>query len=100
MIANASPSWQRAMRIVRSFSGSLTAADHIMKSRSICRFNSSYSVNICKRGPVPMVSFASVNTIPLAYELLEISQRARLRRVCRTLGEASASALKHSAAAQ
>ena len=56
----------RAMRIVRSFSARSTACAQRSKALSIRPLASVSSVNICKRGPVPMVSLASVSTMPLA----------------------------------
>ena len=57
-------------------------------------------VMFVRSGPVPMTSFASVLTIPRAYELFATSYRARLRKVRRTSGLAAASALKPSALVQ
>ena len=69
MIAKDSPSWHRAIRIVRSFAGRWTRFAQTAKSCSTRRFVSSESRSIWRRGPVPTTSFASVETIPRAYEL-------------------------------
>ena len=69
MMAKDSPSWHRAIRIVRSLAGRWTSLAHTAKSCSTLRFVSSESSSIWRRGPVPTESFASVETIPRAYEL-------------------------------
>ena len=63
---NASPSWQRAMRMVRSFAGRCVFFAHTPKSCSILLLVPSSSRSIWSLGPVPIVSSASVFTIPLA----------------------------------
>ena len=64
--ANASPSWHRAIRIVRSFAARRMRFAHSAKSCSTRRFFASSSRSICSLGPVPTVSSASVFTIPRA----------------------------------
>ena len=66
MIANASPSWHRAIRIVRSFAGRRVFFAQTAKSCSMRLLVSSSSRSIWRRGPVPTVSSASVFTMPRA----------------------------------
>ena len=65
-MAKASPSWHRAILIVRSFAASWTRFAHTAKSCSTSWFSPSLSKSIWRRGPVPTVSLAMVETIPRA----------------------------------
>ena len=66
IMTNASPSWHRAILMVRSLAGSLVLFAQTAKSCSMRLLVSSSSRSIWRRGPVPTVSSASVFTMPRA----------------------------------
>jgi hypothetical protein len=64
--ANASPSWTRAIRIVRSLLARSMSLAHREKVRSTAWLTAGSRASIWSLGPVPTTSLASVRTMPLA----------------------------------